>query len=97
MENNTSARMEELRELVRECFAQTLMMDVSEIGDTADFIDDLGGDSLDSLDVAMRLEEVIGRSLPEDEFKDCRCVQDAARLIFALEQGEKTDEEISGG
>ena len=91
MENNTSARMDELRDLVRECFAQTLMMDVTEIGDTSDFFDDLGGDSLDSLDVAMRLEEAVGRSLPEDEFQDCRCVQDAAKLLLELEQGKKTE------
>jgi acyl carrier protein len=59
------------------------MMDVTEIGDTSDFFDDLGGDSLDSLDVAMRLEEAVGRSLPEDEFQGCRCVQDAAKLLLS--------------
>ena len=81
------ARLEELQDLVRECFAQTLMMDAAEIGDTSDFIEDLGGDSLDSLDVAVRLEEKTGLALPEEAFRECRCVYDAARLLLKLEQG----------
>ena len=57
MSETNSQRMDELRDLVRRCFAQTLMMDETEIGDTSDFFEDLGGDSLDSLDVAVRLDE----------------------------------------
>ncbi|MBQ3275530.1 MAG: aminotransferase class I/II-fold pyridoxal phosphate-dependent enzyme [Oscillospiraceae bacterium] len=79
--------MEELCGIVRRCFAQTLMMDESEIGDSADFFEDLGGDSLDSLDCAVRLEEECGLSLPEEPFSKCRCVLDAARLIYEVEQG----------
>ena len=55
MSESNSQRMDELRDLVRRCFAQTLMLDETEIGDSADFFEDLGGDSLDSLDCAVRL------------------------------------------
>ncbi len=87
MSETDSKRMEELCGIVRRCFAQTLMMDESEIGDSADFFEDLGGDSLDSLDCAVRLEEECGLSLPEEPFSKCRCVLDAARLIYEVEQG----------
>ena len=88
MSELNTRRLDELQDLVRSVFAQTLMMDEQEIGDTSDFVEDLGGDSLDSLDVAMRLEEKIGMTLPEEQFRECRCVYDAARLLLKLEEGE---------
>ena len=88
MSELNTRRLDELQDLVRSVFAQTLMMDEQEIGDTSDFFEDLGGDSLDSLDVAMRLEEKIGMTLPEEQFRECRCVYDAARLLLKLEEGE---------
>ena len=99
MSEGNSPRMEELLQLVRRCFAQTLMLDESEVGNDADFFEDLGGDSLDSLDVAVRLEEECGVSLPEEAFSKCRCVRDAAKLILDVEQGtlaapEKEKKEI---
>lgn len=89
-------RLSELRELVRETFAQTLMIGADTITDTADFFDELGGDSLDSLDVAVHLEELCGSRVPEEEYALCRCVEDAALLLLRLEQGgdaEKVPEE----
>ena len=80
-------RLGALRELVRETFAQTLMIGADTISDTADFFDELGGDSLDSLDVAVHLEEICGQRVPEEEYALCRCVEDAALLLLRLEQG----------
>ena len=59
-------RLGALRELVRETFAQTLMIGADTISDTADFFDELGGDSLDSLDGAVHLEEICGQRVPEE-------------------------------
>ena len=88
MNEQEITRLAELRTLVREMFAQTLMISPETITDTADFFDDLGGDSLDSLDVAVHLEEVCGKRVPEGEYALCRCVEDAALLLLKLEQGE---------
>ena len=88
MNEQEITRLAELRTLVREMFAQTLMISPETITDTADFFDDLGGDSLDSLDVAVHLEEVCGKRVPEEEYALCRCVEDAALLLLKLEQGE---------
>ena len=60
-----------------------------EIGDRADFLEDLGGDSLDILDAVVELERVTGLTIPEEEYTQCRCVQDVAELLCRLEAGEK--------
>ena len=41
MSELNTRRLDELQELVRSVFAQTLMMDEQEIGDTSDFFEDL--------------------------------------------------------
>ena len=87
MNEQEAKRLCALRELVRETFAQTLMIRTDTISDTADFFDELGGDSLDSLDVAVHLEELCGQRVPEEEYALCRCVEDAALLLLRLEQG----------
>ena len=87
MNEQEAKRLCELRELVRETFAQTLMVSTDTVSDTADFFDELGGDSLDSLDVAVHLEEICGQRVPEEEYALCRCVEDAALLLLRLEQG----------
>lgn len=87
MNEQEAKRLCALRELVRETFAQTLMIRTDTISDTADFFDELGGDSLDSLDVAVHLEEICGQRVPEEEYALCRCVEDAALLLLRLEQG----------
>ena len=68
MNEQEAKRLCALRELVRETFAQTLMIRTDTISDTADFFDELGGDSLDSLDVAVHLEEICGQRVPEEEY-----------------------------
>ena len=87
MNEQEAKRLCALRELVRETFAQALMVRTDTISDTADFFDELGGDSLDSLDVAVHLEEICGQRVPEEEYALCRCVEDAALLLLRLEQG----------
>lgn len=87
MNEQEVTRLGELRELVRTTFAQTLMIGADTISDTADFFDELGGDSLDSLDVAVHLEEHCGERVPEEDYALCRCVEDVALLLLRLEQG----------
>lgn len=89
MEEQKEMRLEERKAAVRRCFAQVLMRPEEEIGDRADFLEDLGGDSLDILDAVVELERVTGLTIPEEEYTQCRCVQDVAELLCRLEAGEK--------
>lgn len=96
MNEQEAKRLCALRELVRETFAQTLMIRTDTVSDTADFFDELGGDSLDSLDVAVHLEEICGQRVPEEEYALCRCVEDAALLLLRLEQGRRAGSRAGG-
>ena len=78
---------EELREQVRALFAEVLEMDKADISDTAHFIDDLGGDSLQSISLSIFLEEKFDLLIPNEAFLSCFCVNDVARLIYDLQHG----------
>lgn len=96
MNEQEAKRLCALRELVRETFAQTLMIRTDTISDTADFFDELGGDSLDSLDVAVHLEEICGQRVPEEEYALCRCVEDAALPAAPSRAGQRAGSRAGG-
>ncbi len=90
-EPNRSAddlQMEEIRQKVRQTFAEVLEMDPGSIGDDAHFIDDLGGDSLQSLGVSLKIEEVFGITIPAEEYMRCTSVSDVSGLIYARMRGQ---------
>lgn len=47
----------------------------------AGFIDDLGADSLDIVELVMAMEETFDLEIGEDELKKIRAIQDAVDLI----------------
>ena len=79
--------MVELREQVREMFAAVLEMAPAAISDTAHFIYELGGDSLQSISLSIRLEEKFDLLIPTDAFMSCVCVNDVAQLLYNLRHG----------
>ncbi len=88
-----------LRETVRTIFANVLEMDPRGIGDTSHFIDELGGDSLQSIAISVALEDKFKIDVPPKAFASCLCVEDVARLIYELQhdihhQQRAGDEEV---
>ena len=77
----------ELREQVRKTFAAVLETDPAAISDTAHFIYDLGGDSLESISLSISLEEKFDLLIPTDAFMSCVCVKDVAQLLYDLRHG----------
>ncbi len=80
--------MDEIRRKVRQSFAEALETDAEQIGYDAHFIDDLGGDSLQSLGVSLKVEEIFGVIIPAEEYTKCTSVNDLAAVIFALKEGK---------
>lgn len=70
---------EELRNVV----ADALDIPVANLTDTAHFTEDLGVDSLMSLEVMVQLEEKYGVKLTEEEFRTLSTFQDAHTLLLA--------------
>ena len=77
-----NVELNEILDNVREIFADVLGMDPSDIKDTDHFIDDLGGDSLSSLGVFSKAEEIYDVIIPDTEYFSCACVEDLGKLLY---------------
>ncbi|MCL2748361.1 MAG: aminotransferase class I/II-fold pyridoxal phosphate-dependent enzyme, partial [Oscillospiraceae bacterium] len=83
-----TAAMREIRREVVNCFAAVLSMEPGEIGIHKRFIEDLGGDSLDSLNLLVRVETAFGLMVDEREYRGCATVDDITRLIWRKRMGQ---------
>jgi len=68
---------------VKEIVAEQLGVDVEEVTAEASFIDDLGADSLDTVELVMALEEEFGIEIPDEDAKKISTVKDAIAYIEA--------------
>jgi len=66
---------------VREIVAEQLERDVNEVTKTASLIDDLGADSLDVVDLVMKMEEEFGIEIPDEEAEKIKTVNDVIQYI----------------
>jgi acyl carrier protein len=75
---------EENKELlvkVKQIISEQLGVDEDEVTTTASFVDDLGADSLDQVELVMALEEKFEIEIPDDDAEKMRTVQDAIDYI----------------
>ena len=68
-------------EKVKEIVAEQLGVEVSEVTTEASFVDDLGADSLDTVELVMALEEEFGIEIPDEDAEKISTVQDAITYI----------------
>jgi acyl carrier protein len=54
---------------------------VNEVGDNAAFIEDLGADSLDIVELVMKMEEEFGIEIPDEEAEKIKTVNDVVEYI----------------
>ena len=73
--------MSSIEERVRTIIAEQLDQDDSDIVPEASFIDDLGADSLDLVELVMHMEEEFDVEIPDEEAENIRTVQDAINYI----------------
>ncbi len=77
-------------EKVKNIIAEQLGVKPEEVTPEAKFIDDLGADSLDTVDLVMALEEEFGIEIPDEEAEKLVTVGDAVKYI-----GEKAGQKAS--
>lgn len=70
-------------EKIKEILVDQLNIDEDEITMEASFIDDLGADSLDIVELIMTMEEEFGMEIPEDEVESLTTVGAAVEYIKA--------------
>ena len=73
--------MEVSQDQVRQIIADQLGVKKEEVTDNAKFVDDLGADSLDTVELVMALEEEFGIEIPDEEAEKLVTVGDALRYI----------------
>jgi acyl carrier protein len=66
---------------IREVVADKLDADPSDVVEGASFVDDLGADSLDVVELIMGLEDEFGIEISDEEAEGIRTVGDAVRFI----------------
>lgn len=69
------------QEKVRSIIAEQLGVKQEEVTPQAKFIDDLGADSLDTVELVMALEEEFGVEIPDEEAEKLVTVGDALKYI----------------
>ncbi|MCY0880480.1 MAG: acyl carrier protein [Firmicutes bacterium] len=75
------AAKEQVFEKVKKIIVEQLGVDEDEVTLEASFIDDLGADSLDIVELIMALEEEFGLEIPDDEAEKISTVNDAVEYI----------------
>ena len=75
--------MSSVEEQVRGIIAEQLGLKADEIKNDASFVDDLGADSLDTVELVMALEEEFETEIPDEEAEKITTVQQAVDYIAA--------------
>ena len=73
--------MAEIEARVKAIIVDKLGVDESEVTPNASFTNDLGADSLDTVELIMELEKEFGISIPDDQAEKISTVQDAIDYI----------------
>lgn len=73
--------MEAIEARVKAIIVDKLGVDESEVTPNASFTNDLGADSLDTVELIMELEKEFGMSIPDDQAEKISTVKDAIDYI----------------
>ncbi|MCB1735921.1 MAG: acyl carrier protein [Gammaproteobacteria bacterium] len=74
---------DDLFDRVKKITAEQLGVDESEVTMDSSFVDDLGADSLDTVELVMALEEEFGCEIPDDKAEGIATVKNAVDYIKA--------------
>jgi len=73
--------MASIEERVKQIIVEQLGVDEAEVTPNASFVDDLGADSLDTVELVMAFEEAFEIEIPDEDAEKIRTVQDAITYI----------------
>lgn len=72
---------DDLREKVKDVIVNKLGVEPDEVTDGAAFVDDLGADSLDTVELIMAFEETFNLEIPDEDAEKIRTVGDAINYL----------------
>ena len=72
---------EDIFKTMQDLIAEQFAIDADEITMDSSFVDDLGADSLDVVDLVMALEDEFDVEIPEDQVENIKTVGDIVKFI----------------
>lgn len=82
--------MSSVSDKIKSIIAEQLGVKQEEVTEGAKFIDDLGADSLDTVELVMALEEEFGIEVPDEDAEKMTTVGDAIKYIEEKTAGAKS-------
>jgi acyl carrier protein len=79
--NEGEEPMSDIAERVKKIVVEHLGVDADKVTESASFIDDLGADSLDTVELVMAFEEAFGCEIPDDAAETILTVGDAIKFL----------------
>ncbi|MSO19030.1 MAG: acyl carrier protein [Acidobacteria bacterium] len=79
--------MASIEEKVKQIIVEQLGVEESEVTPTASFVDDLGADSLDTVELVMALEESFEITIPDEDAEKIKTVKQAIDYIQSHSKG----------
>jgi acyl carrier protein len=73
--------MSDVAERVKKIVVEHLGVEAEKVTDNASFIDDLGADSLDTVELVMAFEKEFDIDIPDEEAEKLRTVGDAMKYL----------------
>lgn len=73
--------MSDIEDRVRKIVVEHLSVEEDKVVESASFIDDLGADSLDTVELVMAFEEEFGIEIPDDAAESIQSFGDAVKFI----------------
>jgi acyl carrier protein len=80
-ESLRTGKMSDVAERVKKIVVEHLGVDADKVVENANFIDDLGADSLDTVELVMAFEEEFGVEIPDDQAETIVTVGDAIKFL----------------
>ncbi len=85
----TAIHMAAVDDKVKQIIVEQLGVDEGEVTPNASFVDDLGADSLDTVELVMAFEEAFDIEIPDEDAEKIRTVKDAVDYISKNAKGVK--------
>jgi acyl carrier protein len=79
--NSEASQMSDISERVKKIVVEHLSVDENKVSEGASFTDDLGADSLDTVELVMAFEEEFGCEIPDDAAETIQTVGDAVKFL----------------
>jgi acyl carrier protein len=75
--------MSDIEQRVKKIVAEQLGVNEAEVKVSSSFVDDLGADSLDTVELVMALEDEFGTEIPDEQAEKITTVQQAIDFVKA--------------